>query len=513
MPKVSESKILAVAIFGTFMEILDQTVMNVALPHIMAVFNATADRAQLIVSAYLMASAISTPAAAFLSDRFGIKKVYLASQIGFLLGSVLCGLSWNSDSLIGFRILQGLSGGVLNPLSMTFIYMNVPPEKRGSAMAMLGIPMMLAPVLGPTLGGYLVTYWDWRLVFYINVPIVLTAIMMGLAWIEDTPLVSSTFDYKGFIFAAAGFSSILYALSYAPTWHWTDWRIITLLMVGSFCVMMWIIIELTEKKPMLDLRMFKHKGYSVGIGLTFITTIGLYAIIFLLPLFLQQLRGLSAFDSGVMLLPQVVGAMIGMTVSGRLYDRIGPRVPAVIGLLILGVMSLYMQILDVSTPDDILRIMLFIRGMGMGLSMMPIMTYALSSVPPRLTAQASSLLNVSRTIFGSLSIAAFATLLDTFQKVNLENIIQSMTPNSLMAVGFLSRIQALLMQSGLTSEASYNEAVIALYQYVNLRASVTAYDMNYVIGAIVVLLGVVPSIFLLPHGKIEKAGGSAEIAT
>ena len=245
MPKVSESKILAVAIFGTFMEILDQTVMNVALPHIMAVFNATADRAQLIVSAYLMASAFSTPAAAFLSDRFGIKKsLSWPARSDFCSVLYLCGLSWDSESLIGFRILQGLSGGVLNPLSMTFIYMNVPPEKRGSAMAMLGIPMMLAPVLGPTLGGYLVTYWDWRLVFYINVPIVLTAIIMGLAWIEDTPLVSSTFDYKGFIFAAAGFSSILYALSYAPTWHWTDWRIITLLTVGVFCIMMWIIIEL-----------------------------------------------------------------------------------------------------------------------------------------------------------------------------------------------------------------------------------------------------------------------------
>jgi DHA2 family multidrug resistance protein len=512
MPKVSESKILAVAIFGTFMEILDQTVMNVALPHIMAVFSATADKAQLIVSAYLMASAFSTPAAAFLSDRFGIKKVYLASQIGFLLGSVLCGLSWDTESLIGFRILQGLSGGLLNPLSMTFIYMNVPPEKRGTAMAMLGIPMMLAPAIGPTLGGYLVTYWDWRLVFYINVPIVLTAITMGLAWIEDTPLISSTFDYKGFVFAAVGFSSVLYALSYAPTWHWTDWRIVTLLTVGAICIMLWIITELNEKKPLLDLHMFKHRGYAIGIGLTFITTIGLYALIFLLPLFLQTLRGFSAFDSGLMILPQVIGAMIALPIAGQLYDRTGPRIPAVFGLLLLGMMSLYMQILDVTTPDNILRTILFIRGLGMGLSMMPIMTYALSSVPNKLTAQASSMLNVARTIFGSLGIAAFATLLDTFQKVNLENIIQSLTPNSLMAMGFLSRVQALLMQSGLTSGASYNEAVIALYQYAYLRASVTAYDMNYVIGAIIVLLGVIPSLLLLPHGKIEKSGGSAEIA-
>jgi DHA2 family multidrug resistance protein len=494
------------------MEILDQTVMNVALPHIMAVFNVTADHAQLIVSAYLMASAFSTPAAAYLSNRFGIKKVYLASQIGFLLGSVLCGLSWNSESLIGFRILQGLSGGLLNPLSMTFIYMNVPPEERGSAMAMLGIPMMLAPAIGPTLGGYLVTYWDWRLVFYINVPIVLAAITMGIAWIEDTPLVSSTFDYRGFIFVGAGFSSILYALSYAPTWHWTDWRIITLLAVGCFCIMMWIIIELNEKKPLLDLRMFKHRGYAVGIGLTFVTTIGLYALIFLLPLFLQTLRGFSAFDSGLMVLPQVIGAMVALPLAGRLYDRTGPRIPAVIGLLILGTMSLYLQILDVTTPDQLLRTILFFRGIGMGLSMMPIMTYALSSVPTKLTAQASSLLNVSRTLFGSLGIAAFATMLDTFQKINMENIVQSLTPNSVMSLRFLSEIQVLLMQYGFNSVTAYNESVTVLYQYAYLRASVTAYDMNYVIGAIVVLVGVIPSLLLLPHGKIEKAGGSAEIA-
>jgi MFS family permease len=213
-----------------------------------------------------------------------------------------------------------------------------------------------------------------------------------------------------------------------------------------------------------------------------------------------------------MILPQVIGAMIALPIAGQLYDRTGPRIPAVFGLLLLGMMSLYMQILDVTTPDNILRTILFIRGLGMGLSMMPIMTYALSSVPNKLTAQASSMLNVARTIFGSLGIAAFATLLDTFQKVNLENIIQSLTPNSLMAMGFLSRVQALLMQSGLTSGASYNEAVIALYQYAYLRASVTAYDMNYVIGAIIVLLGVIPSLLLLPHGKIEKSGGSAEIA-
>lgn len=510
MPKTNESKVLIIAIAGTFMVILDQTIMNVALPHIIAVFNETADRAQLIVSAYLMATAITTPCAAFLADRFGIKRVYIFSQAGFLLGSVLCGLAWDANSLIAFRVLQGLAGGLLSPLSMTFLFMSVPPEDRGTAMAIFGIPMMLAPAIGPLLGGYLVDYWSWRMVFYINVPVVLGAIALAYAWIEDTPLGSTAFDLKGFVLASVGFSAILYAFSYAPTWNWNDWRIITLLSVGSVCVLAWVIVELRAKNPLLDLHMFKNAGYSLGIGLTFVTTIGLFSLIFLLPLFLQNLRGLKAFDSGLMTLPQAVGSMITMPLAGRIYDKIGPRVPAVCGLILTGICSLWLQVLDVTTPDDTLRWILFFRGMGMGLSMMPIMTYALSAVPQRMTAQASSLLNVCRTLFASLGTAVFATMLDTFTKTNMAHMVQTVTPDSVMALRVLSQIQVYLMQMGLTLNLAKQEAIVLLYQFVHLRAAVTAFEMDYVIGAVIVLLGVIPAMFL-PFGRIKKAEAAVDI--
>ncbi|MCX6004484.1 MAG: DHA2 family efflux MFS transporter permease subunit, partial [Chloroflexi bacterium] len=328
----AETKILLVAIAGTFMVILDQTIMNIALPHIMAVFNETADRAQLVISAYLMASAITTPAAAFLAMRFGIKRVYLLSQAGFLLGSMLCGMAWNTNSLIFFRVLQGLSGGLLSPLAMTLLFLNIPPQDRGTAMGIFGIPMMLGPAIGPTLGGYLVTYWDWRWCFYINVPIVLVAVMLGFMWIEDTVISKATFDIWGFALAAIGFSSILYALSYAPSWHWDDWRIITLLILGSVCILAWIVVELRSKQPMLDLHIFKNTGFSLATGVNFVTTIGLFSVIFLLPMFLQNLRGLSAMETGLMMLPSVLGSMISMPIGGRLYDKIGPKIPAVVGL-------------------------------------------------------------------------------------------------------------------------------------------------------------------------------------
>jgi len=508
MPKTSESRVLAVAIIGTFMVILDQTIMNVALPHIMAVFNETTDRAQLVVSAYLMATAISTPAAAFLAQRFGIKRVYLWSQAGFLLGSVLCGIAWNTSSLITFRVLQGLAGGLLNPLAMTFLFTNIPPEDRGTAMAIFGVPMMLAPAIGPTLGGYIVDYWSWRMVFYINVPVVLIAIMLGISWIEETTTSETAFDVKGFFLAAIGFSSILYAFSYAPTWTWDDWRIVTLLIVGCACILAWIIVELRIKAPLLDLHMFRIGGFSLAIGLTFVTTIGLFSLVFLLPLFLQNLRGFSALASGLMVLPSVIGSMMSMPFAGKLYDRIGPRLPTVLGLVITGATSLWLQVLDVTTPDSLLWIILFIRGIGVGLAMMPVMTYALASVPQHMTAQASALINVARTIFASLGIAVFATMLDTFQKTNLSMMVQTITPDSVIALQVLSQMQVYFMQLGMTLEAARQAAATYLYQYINLRASVTAFQMDYVISALVVVAGIIPAMFL-PFGRIKKAGAAA----
>jgi DHA2 family multidrug resistance protein len=505
MPQNAEWKILLVSISGTFMVILDQTIMNIALPHIMAVFNETTDRAQLVISAYMMATAVTTPAAAYLCTRFGLKRVFILSQVGFLLGSVLCGMAWNSYTLILFRIIQGLAGGLLSPIAMTLLFIKIPPQDRGTAMGIFGIPMMLGPAIGPTLGGYLVDYWDWRWCFYVNVPVVLAAIFIGMAWIEEMSTSPARFDLLGFTLAATGFSSILYGLSYAPSWGWDDLRIIGLLAVGSVSLVTWITMELRSDHPMLDLRIFKYRGFSLSMGLTFITTIGLFSAIFLLPVFLQNVRGMSAMNTGLMVLPTAIGAMITMPISGRFYDRIGPRLPAIAGLIITGLTTLWMQWLDVTTSDDTLRWILFLRGMGLGFAMMPIMTFGMASVPQEKTAQASSVMNVWRTVFASLGIAIFATLLDTFQKTNVNIMSQTLTPDSALAMRVISTVQVTLMQSGQTLETARAAGVSLLYQYVNLRAIVTAFQMDFVLASLVILVGVPPA-FLLPFGRSRKPG-------
>jgi EmrB/QacA subfamily drug resistance transporter len=308
------------------------------------------------------------------------------------------------------------------------------------------------------------------------------------------------FDYRGFALAAIGFSSLLYALSYAPTLGWDNVRIVGLLVMGTISLIIWIVMELRSTEPMLDLRIFKSSGFSLATGLNFVTTIGLFSIIFLLPLFLQNVRGLTALETGILMLPAVLGSIVTMPLGGQLYDRIGPKVPVVAGLIIAAGATFWMRIIDVTTPDNLLRLMLFVRSMGIGLAMMPVMTYALASVEQKMTAQASSIMNVSRTVFASLGIAIFATMLSNFQKTNLAIISQTFTPSSPDTMHFVSTVQVILMQAGQTLEMARQTAVYVLYMLANLRASVAAFQAEYFIAAVVISAGVLPA-FFLPFGR------------
>jgi EmrB/QacA subfamily drug resistance transporter len=304
------------------------------------------------------------------------------------------------------------------------------------------------------------------------------------------------FDFKGFALAAIGFSTVLYALSYAPTWGWDDARIVGLLVLGTLCLITWIIMELRSDQPMLDLRIFRNRGFSVATGLNCVITIGLFSIIFLLPLFLQNIRGLTALATGILMIPAVLGSVITLPIAGRLYDRLGPKVPVIAGLIIMAGTTYWMRVIDTTTPDSLLRWMLFTRSMGMGLAMMPVMTYALDSVKQEMTAQASSILNVSRTVFASLGIAVFATLLSNFQKTNLAVISQTLTPGSPETLHFVSMVQVMLMQAGQTLEAARQTAVYVLYLLTTARATVAAFQTEYIIAAIVISVSILPALFI-----------------
>jgi EmrB/QacA subfamily drug resistance transporter len=505
-------KIVLVAISGTFMMMIDATIVNIALPHILAVFNDTIDKMQFITSAYMMAMAVSAPLATYLMAKFGVKRIYIGSLISFLAGSMLCGIAWNTNSLIICRIIQGFSSGILMPLAMTLIFTNVPPEGRGTAMGIFGIPMVLAPAIGVTLGGYLVEYLDWRWCFYVNIPIVILAVIISVLWIRDTPKnMKLPLDVKGFILASVGFGSLLYALSYAPSWGWSDVRTMGLLALSLTSLTTWIVVELRVKIPFLDLRVFKSRGYSLGTFLSFITTLGLFSAMLLLPLFLQTVRGLGAFQAGLLMIPQAIGSMFGTVIGGRVYDRVGARPPTIVGLLLTGYITWQLSALDVTTPDSTFMTLIAFRGVGIGLCMMPVMTFALAEVPPHLTSAASTLNNVLRSVFGGLATAVFASLLSSYEKLNLGVLLQTVTPDSGITLRVMSAAQVYFQQAGMSLQAAQAEAVAVLYQMTALRAYILAFEKVFIIGAIILFLGVIPALFLHHNGKVKAKAEAAPV--
>ncbi|MCX6006687.1 MAG: DHA2 family efflux MFS transporter permease subunit, partial [Chloroflexi bacterium] len=402
------------------------------------------------------------------------------------------------------------AGGLLMPCSMSMFVIFIPMEKRGMAMAFQAIPMMLGPALGPIIGGYLVTYWNWRYFFYVNLPVMLIAIPLAIAWLRETPIIMKNFDLKGFIFISIGLSCILYALSYAPTWHW-DQRVIGLLVAGGIAMIVWVILALRTKSPVLEVRLFKMGQFTLSVALIATIVSAMFTVLFLVPMFLQNLRGLNAMNAGLMLFSNAIGMGLAMPIVGVLYAKIGARAPVIVGLVIMAFTGLWLQNMDTTTSDIVFQWVMFLRGVGCGCAIVPIFSYALSIAPPQLSTQGSSMINVVQSVCMALAVALFATLLDNFQKTDLAIIVQGTTPNSPLMLNLLSQIKVSLMQAGQTAEAAYQTAIVLIYQNCSLQSAMTAFRKDFVLTAILAFIAIVPAC-LLPHGPVKNEGGTIMIA-
>src|ERR1700738_1186699 len=264
-------QVLLCTVVGTFMVMLDQTVVNIALPKITTVFGVGVHETQLVVTSYMLALAGIMPATGFLSDTFGTKRLYMITMALFTGGSLLCGLAWNNPSLVAFRIIQGLGGGMVMPLGMTMIFKVVPPQQRNTIMGFFGLPLMLAPVLGPTLGGYIVEYIDWRVIFTLNVPIGILGLFLGFTLLRESKHIPNLkFDLRGFVLSAVGFSSILLGLSDAATDGWGSTSVLSRFAIGIVALVAWVWVELTDDHPLLDLRLFMIPIFTLSAMVSFV---------------------------------------------------------------------------------------------------------------------------------------------------------------------------------------------------------------------------------------------------
>jgi len=415
-PAVSISAILAglsAVILGSFMSILDATIVNVALPTFGRVFETNIQSLQWIITGYMLASAAVIPLSGWLSDRFGAKRVYLVALVLFTIGSVLCAIATSALTLTVYRVIQGLGGGMLMPVGMAILFRVAPPEKRGAVMGLFGIPMLLGPALGPVISGWLLEYASWPWIFLINLPIGLAALVIGLRSLPNLGAenLGSRLDTLGMVLGPVAFASLTYGISESTEYGWTGLPTLLGISVGLVALVLFIARELTTEQPLLELRVFRSRDFSLAIATNWLMVAGLFGTFFLIPVFLQQVRGYSPFETGLITLPNALVAAITMPLAGRIYDKVGARPPAFVGLLI--VISAFWMLTGLSAQTTALELMvpLAIMGGGMGMAMMPLGTHVLTSAPRNLVSRVTSLTGACQNVVASLAIATFATLL------------------------------------------------------------------------------------------------------
>lgn len=507
-----------VIILGVFMSILDQTIVNIALPRLETAFGADIHSVQWVLTGYILAQGVATPLAAFFADTLGIKRFYILSLTAFTLGSALCGIAWSLPVLILFRVLQGLGGAALFPLSITLLFRAFPPAERGIAMGAFGVPALLAPAIGPTLGGYLVTYAGWQLIFFINVPIGIVAVLLSAVFIREyRPETRPSFDFLGFFFVAVGLATVLYGLSSASTDGWGSGTVLGFLCGGLLSLILFVITELALARrggsPLLDLRLFANGMFRAGVIANIFVIFSLFGGIFIFPLYLQNLRQLSAFQAGLTLLPQALASMVSVLIGGRLVDRLGVRAVMIPGLLILGLATWQLTFLNLYTPYSWFQFLLILRGIALGLSVQPLTVAMMTEVKPRQLAQASAISTVSRAVASSLGIAVLATLLQTQSTVHYDHLAEQVTPFSRLG-GLLYGLQAYFVAHGAGVAAAHTAALQEIALFVQGEGFILAMQDAFRFTLITVVMALIAVFFVRNKSKVQPAppprGTSAE---
>ena len=417
-------KVLISVVFGIFLIILDTTVVNVAFQTLRREYGATLNDAQWIISVYTLSLGIVTPISGYLADRFGPKRIYTIGLAIFALSSLACGLAPSLPVLIIARAFQGIGGGLAQPLGPAFIYRTFPAKEQGMALGFFGIALVLAPALGPILGGWLVDIDLWRWIFFINIPIGIVGFVVSSRWLPmDTAQRVVKADPLGIATASIGFGSVLYASSLVANYGWTDATVLTWYAVGAAAIIAWIIVELyVAKEPMLDLRLFRSPTFAMANLIGYVSVVALFGAEFLMPVYLQALRGYSAFESGLTLLPLAIAAGITTPLAGRFFDKIGPRPLITIGFTILVINTWQFTQIQADTSITTIMLLLALRGVALGMTVQTTFATALSSAPAPKLARASSLVNGTRFVVQSIGVAILATVLTSTLSAEVKSL-------------------------------------------------------------------------------------------
>lgn len=406
--------VAAVFVAALFLDIIDTTIVNVAIPTIGRELDTEA--VEWVALAYTLSLAACIPASGWLGDRFGTKRVFMGALVVFTSFSALCGLAQSFPQLIVFRLLQGVGGGMLVPVGVAMMFRAFPPAQRARAATIVMIPTLAAPALGPVLGGLITTTIGWRWIFLVNVPIGIAACIFGYRHLrEHTEPGAGDFDLAGFVLSAGSVAGIVYALSEGPRTGWGQPGVLAALVLGALAAIALVVVELRIPSPMLALRLFGERLFRACTTVMMFSMAGFFGVLFILPLYLQNLRGLDALESGLVTFPQALGVLAATQIAGRIYGSVGPRRLMTVGLLGVGVISVLLAVVvDESTNLWVIRLFMVARGFAMGFPMVSTQAASYARITSADNGRASAIFATSRQVALSLAVAIIASSLSVF---------------------------------------------------------------------------------------------------
>ncbi|HEY5557972.1 DHA2 family efflux MFS transporter permease subunit [Acetobacterium sp.] len=422
---------LAIILAGMVITMLNQSIINIALPQIMTQFNIDASTAQWLATAYMLVCGILVPISAYLVQKFSYKQLFITAMAFFTIGSYICAISNGFEVMLTGRVIQSVGGGILMPLSMNIFISAFPVEKRGSAMGLLGIGLILAPALGPTVSGYVIEYYNWNVLFYAMTAIGFCVLMVAFFFFNfrnekrDVKL-----DYFGVITSSIGFGSLLYGINEIAGKGWNDSEVLTFLAVSVISLTVFVFYELKKQNPLLEMKVFKDFNFSYTIIVNIILQVALYGGMILLPLYLQVIRGFSPLEAGLLLLPgSLLMGIMGIW-TGKLYDRMGIKPLAIIGFTILTVITYMFTKLSMDTPYMEIMILYTIRLFGLSFVLMPVTSAGLATIPRELIPHANALSSTLRQVAASIGIASLVVVMTNQARYYIQDLGTAVTADA-----------------------------------------------------------------------------------
>lgn len=499
--------VLANMMVGTFMSILDSTVVNTGLPIIMGSLGADIDTAEWIITGYMLAIAAILPAAAWLSERFGYKRTYFVSLLIFTLGSWMCGNSTSIEELVFWRVIEGLGCGAIMPVGMAIVSNVFPPEQRGMALGFWSIASAASVSFGPAIGGYLVDNFNWNYIFYINVPVgVLALFFTAVVQKEYRPNTKKSFDGVGFITSAIFLPAFMFGLSQVNSSSnpegWSSPMVLGSLWVSAVTFFIFVFAELTVKQPFINLRLFAGRDFALANLVFFIFGIGMFGSTFLIPLYLQDNLGYSAFQAGMFFMPVGIIQGIASPVAGSLTNKMNPKILIVTGLALMG-LSFYMNtFLSLFTEKWYIMLSLYIRGLGMGMLFTPLLTLSLAGIANKDMAQASSITNIVRQMGGSFGVALMSHFLTQRSSYHYDRYSEALNYTSQIYDFTLRQITRFAQQvSGATAETAHEIALYMINKRIAVEAYIAGINDDFYIALLITSLCIIPVLLLRKMGK------------